>query len=38
MELEEIGRRIYFACMKRVAQVTAPAARRGGRRHRSRRR
>jgi hypothetical protein len=38
LELEEIGRLIYFACRKRVAQVTAPAARRGGRRHRSRRR
>lgn len=37
LELEEIGRRIYFACMDRVAKAAAPAAKRGGRRHRHRR-
>ncbi|WP_091779569.1 hypothetical protein [Methylobacterium sp. UNC378MF] len=37
LELEEIGRRIYFACMSRVAQAASPPVKRGSRRHRHRR-
>jgi hypothetical protein len=38
LELEEIGRQIYYACMNRIAQAAAPAAKRVGRRHRHRHR
>ncbi|WP_370693809.1 hypothetical protein [Methylobacterium sp. NEAU K] len=39
LELEEIGRRIYQACMSRLSQVAArPPKRGGGHRHRARQR
>lgn len=37
LELEDIGRQIYFACMK-ISQAIAPPAKHTGRRHHRRRR
>jgi hypothetical protein len=38
LAIEDVGRQIYFACMKRISPASVQTARRSGRRHRHRHR